>query len=190
MLLIAKLHKGSLFLPLLLILSFSGLLLVKAVAVKSFEGYQSGVTNNFDKRFELSSTKYALSNFIGESESWKVFVNSQYNYQMKYPRSWIITPNSQNETGFLNRVKITFANKIDLTVNVKKNSDFQKSWQKVTINDNEFYLHKTDKNVYTSEVEHNKLYYEITLSENSFFANERDFKNTFLSILKNFEFVN
>ena len=189
MLLPAKLHKGSLFLPLLLILSFSGLILVKAVAVKSFEGYQSEVTNNFDKRFELESTKYVLSNFIGESKSWKVFENPEYNYQMKYPQSWTISPNSQNDSGFLNWVKITFTDKIDLTVNVKKNSDYQSSWQTVKINENEFYLHKTDKNVYTSEVKHNKLYYEITLSENSFFANEKDFKNTFITILKNFEFV-
>ncbi len=187
---LAHLQKGSLYLPLLFLLSLSGLFLVKTVAVRSFEGYQQEVTSNFDRHYDINSTQYALSSFIGSPETWKEFTNSDYGFRLKYPSSWTIAQNFQSDPGVLNSSQIIFANKVNLTVNVKKNSDIQNSWQKIKIIDNEFYLNQKEINTFVAQLKHKNLYYEIFLSHNNFFANGQDLRNTFILILKNFQFTN
>ncbi len=179
---------GTLFLPLLFVLSLSGLFLVKTITVKSFEGYQEEVSANFDKKYDLSSTKYALSNFIGTPDTWKEYGNKDFGYTFKYSQPWNIDP-TLNRDSERSQIQITFADKIKLLIVAKKDANIPSSANKLKINDVDFYMLDdtiTDK---VALAKHNKFYYEISFKQNNFFASNTDFRSTFYQILRNFKFL-
>lgn len=187
---LVKFKKGTLFLPLLLLLSLAGLILVKTVAVKSFTSYQDEVTGAIDDRYDAKLTRYTLSEFIGPINTWDTFTDKNYGYSIKYPKVWVNTLQTENpKQSALAIFEAALADKIKLQVFVKKSFDVSKYSNKITAGSKDFYLHENTRQQKTAVTQHKKLYYEIILSDNNYFTDEGEFKSAFIQILKNFEFV-
>lgn len=188
---IIKFQKGSLFLPLLLLLSLSGLFLVKAVTIKSFTGYQSEVTGAIDDRYDSRLTKYTLSEFIGPINTWDTYTDKNYGYSIKYPKVWVNTLQTENPKGSTLAIfEAALGEKIKLQVNVKKSFDISKYSNKIKVGSKDFYLHENTALKKAAVTQHKKLYYEIILNDKNYFTDQLEFQGAFSQILKNFEFVN
>ena len=186
---LTKLQRGSLFLPLLLILSLAGLVLVKTVAVKSFTGYQSEVTGAIDDRYDAKLTRYTLSEFIGPINTWDTYTDKNYGYSIKYPKVWVNTLQTENpKESALAIFEAALGDKIKLQVNVKNSFDISKYTNKIKAGDKDFYLHENTRQQKAAVTQHKKLFYEIILNDKNYFADELEFKGAFFQILRNFEF--
>ena len=185
------LKRGSVFLPLLLALSISGFILVKVIALNSFNLYQSEVASAVDDRYDPKLTRYALSEFVGPINTWDTYTDKNYGYSIKYPKVWVNTLQTENpKQQPLAIFEASLANKIKLTVNVKKSFEIPKGANKIKMGANIFYLYEDSQHQKAAALEHKKLFFEIILYDNNYFANEPELRGAFYQILKNFEFVN
>lgn len=183
-----NLRDGAIFLPLLLVLSLSGFVLVKAVASKSIEDYQAGVDVALSDRFNTESGRYSLANFIGEPATWTIYSNATYGYQFAHPTTWqeVKSPNYLNSG--LPQYIVSFSDKATLRSKVVKNFDILGNAKKIKIKDIVFYIYEDTPNLKAAVVDRNKLYYIIELENQNFFSGETQFRGAFYQILKTFKF--
>lgn len=183
------LKPGSVFLPLLLALSLSGLFLVKNVAVKSFAAYQDEVSQSVDNGLDLTSPRYTLSDFLGSVSSWQSYTSDKYYYQIKYPAVWHPDLNIQKTQETLNNFGASLDNKIKLSVNVVKTLHISEKVRKSKFGENSFYFYEDGALRKSAATNHNDLYYQIQLTQDNYFGTPQEFKAAFFQILKNFRFV-
>lgn len=184
-----RLKSGSAFLPLLLALSFSGLFLVKNVAVKSFAAYQDNVSQSFNNKFDLTSPTYTLSNFMGSVDTWQSYSNDKYYYQIKYPAVWTKNLNIEKNQESLNNFAASLDNKVKLSVAVMPALHIPDTINKSRFNKNSFYFYEDADFRKSAATVHNNLYYQLQLTQENYFGTPQEFKAAFFQILKNFQFV-
>src|SRR3990167_9648078 len=183
------LKRGSVFLPLLLALTISGFILIKVIALNSFNLYQSEVASAVDDRYDPKLTRYALSEFVGPINTWDTYTDKNYGYSIKYPKVWVNTLQTENpKESALAIFEAALGDKIKLQVNVKNSFDISKYTNKIKAGDKDFYLHENTRQQKAAVTQHKKLFYEIILNDKNYFADELEFKGAFFQILRNFEF--
>lgn len=185
-----NLKSGSIFLPLLLVLSLSGLFLIKNVAVKSFADYQSDISQSVYNKFDINSSGYKLSDFMGDPSTWQFYASDRYFYKVKYPKSWKIDSNIKNSQENLDSFEAYLNNKVKLSVNVVKTLHIPKSINKSKFGENSFYFYEDADFRKSAAIQLNNLYYQIQLTQDNYFGIPQEFKAAFFQILKNFEFTN
>ena len=184
-----NLKSGSIFLPLLLALSLSGLFLVKNVAVKSFAAYQGEVSRSVDSQFDPNSPRYSLSDFMGEVSTWQLYTSDRFFYKIKYPTSWKTDLNIQKTQETLNNFTASLDNKVKLTINVTKTLHIPASISKSKFGENSFYFYEDGALRKSAATQNNNLYYQIQLTQDNYFGSPQEFKAAFFQILKNFRFT-
>ena len=184
-----RLKSGSAFLPLLLALAISGFFLIKNVAVKSFAAYQGEITQSVDNKFEPTSPRYTLSDYMGSASTWQYYTNDKYYYKIKYPAVWETDLNIQKTQEVLNSFDASLDNKVELSLNVVKTLHIPDTINKSKFGKTSFYFYEDGDFRKSAATWHNNLYYQIQLTHNNYFGTPQEFKAAFFQILKNFQFV-
>ncbi|KKR85868.1 MAG: hypothetical protein UU34_C0029G0007 [Candidatus Curtissbacteria bacterium GW2011_GWA1_41_11] len=173
-----KLKAGTLFLPLLMFLSLSGLFLVFSLSKR-----QEGVIVSIDKS---SADSLSLSKHMGDPQSWTTYTDTTYNYQIKYPPVWKEDGSDKNKKDALTRLKASLSSKVQLTVLVRKAGNIPQSAKTIKLGDKNYFLIEDRDDVISAITRQNDLYYQIGLSQRNYFENPLEFKVTFFRILKSF----
>ena len=169
---------GKIFIYLLLILSISGLILVKTIMANPPQ----------DPDIYQQKT-YALSSNLGDPNKGRIYQNQLFGYQIKHPDSWETQENKRRSFNVISSYEAYLGNKIKLTVSVSKLYEIPKSALKINSSDNEFYIIEDKGNIKSALIQENNLYYLIELENNGFFESSTKFRGIFYTFLKNFTFT-
>lgn len=173
---IGKLLIGSVFLPLLLLLSISGFVLVKNIIAN-----QSNV-------IILEEQKYTLSAFMGSPNDWTTYQDKNLGYSIKHPQEWRGQANARKSTNTIASYEAFLGPKIKLTTTVNKFILIPKSAKLLQLGPNQFSLLEDNGRYKSVVIEKNQLYYLIELDQDDFFENSKQFRNAFNIFLLKFRF--
>lgn len=173
---VGKLLIGSVFLPLLLVLSVSGFVLVKSIVAN-----QSDVTS-------LENQKYTLSAYMGSPSDWITYQNQNLGYTIKNPQDWKAQTNAKRSSNVIDSYEAFLGPKIKLTVTVNKFIQIPKSAKILQLGPNQFSLLEDNGRYKSVAIGKNQLYYLIELEQDDFFENSKQFRNAFNFFLFNFRF--
>ncbi|OGE09715.1 hypothetical protein A3A60_00090 [Candidatus Curtissbacteria bacterium RIFCSPLOWO2_01_FULL_42_26] len=169
---------GKIFIYLLLILSISGLILVKTI-----------IANPPQDPDIYQQKTYALSANLGDPNKWRIYQNQLFGYQIKHPDSWETQENKRRSFNVPSSYEAYLGSKIKLTVSVHKLYEIPKSALMIKSGDHEFYIIEDKGNIKSAVTQENSLYYMIELENNGFFESSSNFRGTFYTFLKNFVFT-
>lgn len=177
--------KGSIVIPLLLLLIASGFVLVKALK-NTFTNKQLGIEAGLENRFNPDSTRYSLSKYMGNPSEWQTYKSTSFNYQFRHPNIWIKTDKKLPAT--LEYHEVGLSDSIKLSVSTQNTFTENNKSEKINSRGITFYILQNDEKTKSAYVKKDDLYYIIRLNQNNYFGSESEFKGTFYQILKNFEF--
>jgi hypothetical protein len=169
---------GGIFLILLLVLSTSGFILVKTISAN-----QPIDPSIYEQK------SIALSAHMGDPAKWRVYQNQPYGYQIKHPDSWDTQENKRTSFNTVSSYEAYLGSRIKLTVAIHSSYSIPKSAPRIKIGDIDFYILTDNGGLKSAVVPKDNLYYKIDLEANNFFENSTDFRGTFYTILKNFQFT-
>ncbi len=175
----AKLQ-GSVFIPLLLVLSLSGFILVKTVA-KSQDSIALA-------DYELAQS-HSLSDHVDPPEKWVIYSNSAYKYEIRYPGQWEFTKKDQRSINRLSSFEANLGSKVKLTSSVDTFFEIPKVATSTNIGQYNFHIWQDSAQKMSAATQNDQFYYVIDVYQNGFFKNRTEFLNFFIQILKNFKFT-
>ena len=165
--------------------SLSGFVLIKAVV-----NNQNNVRAAAEEGYNPLTTRYALSAYMGEPQTWYTYKNQKYHFTIKHPITWIAPQKTQTTLpNALDKYQVFLGDKINLQATVYKTYSIPDTSKKIKLGSSTFYLVEDKPNLKSAVVEKNKLFYKIELAEHNFFSNAGEFRSGFYLILKNFEFL-
>lgn len=170
---------GIIFLILLLVLSTSGFILVKTISA-----------NPPPDPSAYTKTTFTLSAHIGDPFTWHTYENQNFGYKIRHPNHWTYEENNRISYNILSTYVANLNNKIKLTVSVNNAYNIPKNAPTLTINNIDFYLITDGNHAKSAVCAKDNFFYKIDLEENNFFENSTDYRSTFYTILKNFQFTN
>ncbi len=179
MLLLSKNHKGSILIPLiiLLLISTSVLLLSKFLSTS-----QANVETAIDSRYQTS-----LSAKMDPPNNWVKAENKRYKFSIFYPKQWVGSLNPKPRGNELFILEKFLSNKIKLKVTVMSKYEIPQGTIAIKFNKNTFHLQTDESATKLAILQNGGFYYLLELTNNTYFAEELDFKSTFFQILKKFE---
>ncbi len=172
---VGKLLIGSVFLPLLLILSISGFILVKSIVAN-----QSDIVPQEEQN-------YTLSAYMGNPNDWTTYQNQNLGYTIKHPQAWKVQTNARRSLNTIDSYEASLGPKVKLTITVNKFILIPKSAKILQLGSNQFHLLEDKGNYKSAVLEKDQLYYQVELEQDGFFENSKQFRNAFNIFLLKFQ---
>lgn len=175
---------GFVLLPLLLVLSTSGLLLVKTLAAD-----QQKVTAALSDRIDPGSYSYTLSEQLGSASAWETYQNKRFNFSIQHPSPWQTRQNARRLPGVIASYEAFLGAKIILAVTVNKSYDIAEKAKKLELENATFYWIEDKPNQKSALTQKGGYYYKIEMAQEDFFGANTEFRTIFIKILKTFTFT-
>ena len=180
----SALKSGFVLLPMLLLLSVSGFLLVKTLAQD-----QQKVSAAINDSLDPGSYRYTLSEQMGSANTWKTYQNKRFNFSIKHPDPWQTQQNTRLVSPSIANYEAFLGAKITLAVTVNKSYDIAEKAKKLELENATFYWIEDKPNQKSVVTQKDNYYYVIELSQEDFFGANTEFRTTFVKILKTFTFT-
>jgi len=177
----AKPQKGSILIILIVLLALSfGVLTVS----KFFASSQANVETAIESRYQITP-----SNFMDPVDKWISENNSNYKFELFYPKQWVASksPKGVGKEQFI--VEKSLSNKIKLRLSVFKDYEIPKNQKQAKFGQNSFYLLTDTGALKSSVLKTENQYYLVELSQQNYFPTEVEFKGTYFQILKKFKYT-
>lgn len=180
-----QLKTGAIIIPLIIImlLSFGVLSFAKFITAS-----QSDVTTAIDSRYDAYST--SLSSKLDPVDKWVNYTDTALKYKLYYPKQWVGNRSFGNDPNYLQTYERFLSTKINLKLTVSKTFDIPKDAKHAKFGNNTFDFYIDDINKKSAVASINKLYYDVTLRQDNYFATPLEFRGFFFQLLKKIEFLN
>lgn len=172
--------KGSVFIPLLLVLSISGLILIKTI-VKNRESIALA-------DYDLAQS-HTLSNHVDPPEKWVIYTSSAYKYEIRYPPQWEFVKNDKTSINRLSSFEASLGPKIKLTTSVNTFYEIPKVAVSKNIGQYNFQIWQDSANNMSAVIQADQYYYLVDVYQSGFFKNRAEFLTFFIRILESFKFT-
>ncbi len=180
----SKLKKGTIIIPLIIILMFSfGILYLARFITNS----QAEVASAIDSRYDYSTS---LSSKLDPINNWVNYSNPSLKYKVYYPKQWVGNKMFENGTDYLQTYERFLSTKINLKITVTKTFDVPTNSQRAKFGNNIFNFYVDEDDTKAAVTQMNNIYYNVELKQDSYFASPLEFKSFFFQVLKKFEFTN
>lgn len=182
------LRQGNFFLPLLLIMTVAGFMLIKSVVNRTFVEAQAEVAANIQDRYDPYSPKYSRSKFMGKFDTWITFTNKRQNYAITHPKTWNKLE-TRDLVGTLDLYEAAISSNVILSITVQDNFVEIKTDDKFKSIEGKYTIFQREPDSLAAYIKKNNKYFIVRLRQDNYFGTEKEFGNTFSTILKHIEFL-